>query len=419
MWKRVFAMWVASVLWLQPAISQSSKSPVLVEILPISFDASGMSGSGGDRLKAEVKDAQFVALGEDHGFADPPLLARALAADMRSKEEPVFHVAEIGPFTAEWLKQQLANKPKSDGLRSIAAALKGKGLAMPFTSNVEDSLLAADFFDTGGKSRLWGIDQEFIGSPLILLDRLAARTKHPAIRRQLTDLSDADRTAFAKLEFGNAWLGKVQPEELKIIANGVGNDREALSLIEALAESAEIYQLNNRGAYQASNEYRSALMQRYFLDKYRKAGKAPRVLLKMGAYHLGRGTTPVGIYDLGSLLPGLAAANGKRSLHIAYVPIAGSVRSFGASETGVTTVKAYKDDGIAALLAAANVAPEAIPDSGHVLIPLTGIRHRLSGKQKRELTELARFVLTGFDYLVTTRDAKAATHFEAWVPGNP
>ncbi|MBL0924457.1 MAG: hypothetical protein IBJ12_08325 [Sphingomonadaceae bacterium] len=137
----------------------------------------------------------------------------------------------------------------------------------------------------------------------------------------------------------------------------------------------------------------------------------------MGAYHLGRGTTPVGIYDLGSILPGLAAANGKRSLHIAYIPIGGSVRSFGPSETGVTSVKNYKDEGMAALLAAANVAPDAIGATGHVLIPLAALRYRMTGKQKRELTELARFVLNGFDYLVTTRDAKAATHFEAWAPG--
>ena len=416
MWKQIFTLWAALVICTQPAISQSPANPEPAEILPISFDADGLSGSGGERLGSELDAAQFVALGEDHGFADAPLLARALAAEMRNMDEPVFHAAEIGPFTAKWLQQQFANKPTNDGLRSIAAATKGKGLAMPFTSNVEDSMLAADFFDNGGKSRLWGIDQEFMGAPMILLDGLAARAADPAIRKTLADIRGADRAALSKLAFGDAWLGKVQRDDLTAIASGFGNDQEALSLIEAFAESAEIYQLNNRGAYQASNEYRSALMQGYFLKQYRKAGATPRVLLKMGAYHLGRGTTPVGIYDLGSLLPGLAAANGKRSLHIAYIPIGGLVRTIGPSETGVTIVSAYKDEGIAGLLAAANVAPDAIPATGHVLIPLTGIRHRMSGKQKRELTELARFVLAGFDYLVTTRDAKAATHFEAWVP---
>jgi hypothetical protein len=417
MWKQIFAMLAALVLCSQSAASQSTATPGPAEILPITFDPAGMSDSGGDRLRSELDGAQFIALGEDHGFADAPVLARALAAEMKSIGGPVFHAAEIGPFTAKWLQQQFEGKRPDNGLRSVADALKGKGLAMPFTSNVEDSMLAADFFDKGGKSRLWGIDQEFMGAPMILLDGLAARARDPALRKMLAEISKADRKALAKLDFGNAWLGKVRRDDIEVIANGFRDDRDALSLIEALADSAEIYQLNNQSAYQASNEYRSALMQGYFLDKYRKAGPAPRVLLKMGAYHLGRGTTPTGIYDLGSLLPGLAAANGKRSLHIAYVPISGSVRTFGPSETGVSTVKAYKDEGVAALLAAANVAPETIPAAGHVLIPLTAIRHRMTGEQKRELTELARFVLNGFDYLVTTRDAKAATHFEAWAPG--
>ncbi|MBL0924458.1 MAG: hypothetical protein IBJ12_08330 [Sphingomonadaceae bacterium] len=83
----------------------------------------------------------------------------------------------------------------------------------------------------------------------------------------------------SKLAFDDAWLGKVRRDDLEDVASKFGDDREALSLIEAFAESAEIYQLNNQGAYQASNEFRSALMQRYFLDQYRKAGRAPRLML--------------------------------------------------------------------------------------------------------------------------------------------
>jgi hypothetical protein len=32
------------------------------------------------------------------------------------------------------------------------------------------------------------------------------------------------------------------------------------------------------------------------------------------------------------------------------------------------------------------------------------------------LPEMTRFIVNGFDYLVTTRDAKPATHFEDWRP---
>lgn len=415
--RKQIAASLAALVFCSPSIaSESAAIPAQIEILPIQFDVAGMSGSGGERLKSELPGAQFVSVGEDHGFADPPMLARALAADMRRLKHPLFHAAEIGPFTAKWLRQQFGEYKVGVGLKVVGAAIKDKGLAMPFTSNVEDAMLAADFFDKGGKTRLWGIDQEFMGSPMILLDGLASGAADPATKKELNDISDADRAALGKLAFNEAWLSTAKPEKFVALETAFSKDRQSVLLLRGLADSAAIYQLNNNGAYQESNEKRSALMQSYFLQQYRKAGPSARVLLKMGAYHLGRGTTPVGIYDLGSLLPGLAAANGLKSLHIAYLPIGGNVRSISPSETGVTTVKPYQDEGIGALLTAANIPLEAVPTSGYVLIPLADIRYRLTGKQKRELTEVARFVLTGFDYLVTTRDAKAATHFEAWFP---
>ena len=387
-----------------------------VEVLPLSFAQRGLSGAGGERIKAELADAQFVALGEDHGFADAPKLAQALAAEMEHLGGSVYHAAEIGPFSAEWLHRHFSGNSTLDGLKSAAAGLKGKGLAMPFTSNVEDATLATGFFDANGTSRLWGIDQEFMGAPMILLEGLATRTQDKPARSKLMSISEADRDALAKFQFDNAWLAKAKAEDFAELSKTFATDTDARKLIEAFAVSAKIYQLNNSGSYAASNESRSALMQGYFLENYRKAGRAPKVLLKMGAYHLGRGTTPVGIYDLGSLLPGLAAANGKRSLHIVFIPIAGSVRSIAPSDTRVTAVKPYQDEGVAALLTAAGLAIDSLPATGHVVIPTKAIRLRLSGKQKRELPEMARFILNGFDYLVTTRDAKAATHFEDWRP---
>ena len=137
------------------------------------------------------------------------------------------------------------------------------------------------------------------------------------------------------------------------------------------------------------------------------------VLFKMGAYHMGRGTTPTSIYDIGSLLPGMAAANGRTSLHIAYVPTAGMVRQVKPSPERFTDVTAYRDEAIAPILDAAGIAHDTIPADGHVLIPTAPLRHILQGKKLRDLPAFSRFLLLGFDYLVTTRGAEAATHFEA------
>jgi len=68
---------------------------------------------------------------------------------------------------------------------------------------------------------------------------------------------------------------------------------------------------------------------------------------------------------------------------------------------------------VGAILAAAEIIPERIGPTGHYLIPIAPLRHLLAGKKMNALPGFAKFVLLGFDYLVTTRDAKAATAFEA------
>jgi hypothetical protein len=260
----------------------------------------------------------------------------------------------------------------------------------------------------------WGIDQYFVGAPTILIDELAALAPDSAAQARLHAIRDADIASLTKGDFGAVWLNRASATEFADLRTVFAGSDPAVAMIDALAASARIYQLNNQGAYLQNNEERAELMRGYFLDRYRAAPEAaPRVLFKMGAYHMGRGTTPTSVYDLGSLLPGLAAANGLKSVHIAYLPMGGKVRVVKPAEGRATAVQPYEDEGIAAILAAAEIAPERIGPLGHVLIPVAQLRHAVAGKKMNSLPGFARFVLLGYDYLVTTRDAEAATAFEA------
>lgn len=383
-----------------------------VEILPVEFSPGGLSGPGGDRLRDALTSAQFVALGEDHGFAGAPKLAEALAHDAGAiaatqNAGPLYHAVEVGPHSAAWISARI----KVGGVNSLAGAFAGRPWAMPFLSNIEDAALAAPFARSG---RLWGIDQEFIGAPSILLESLAAQTKDKAVRARLAAWLDRDRAALTTGNFGGIMMSTAGPVDFAELRKAFPGDADAAAIIDALSASARIYGLNNIGQYLQNNEERQALMQDYFLAAYRNAAvPAPRVLFKMGAYHMGRGTTPTSIYDIGSLLPGIAAANGRTSLHVAYVPMAGMVRQVNPSRDGFTRVLPYRDEAIAPILDAAGIAHDAIPADGHVLIPIAPLRHNLQGKKLRDLPAFSRFLLLGFDYLVTTRSAEAATHFEA------
>ena len=392
------------------AKAESAAPPAVekVEILPILFSANGLTGPGGERLRGELKDAQFIALGEDHGLAGSPQLAQALAHDAEAiADSPLYHAAEVGPHTVNWISGHL----KSGGVNALGAALATQPWAIPFLTNAEDAELAAPFAKA---DRLWGIDQEFLGATSILLDVLSARTKDKAVRKRLANWRDQDRKALAEGNFGGIMLmTTATPEDFAALQRHFADDREARAIVDALVDSAGIYHLNLAGKHLQNNEDRALLMREYFLTAYRSAPEpAPRVLLKMGAGHIGRGTTPTSIYDLGSLLPGLAAANGKKSLHVAYIPMAGSALQISPSPKSFTEISAYEDTIIAPVLDAAGITHDMIPATGHVLIPLTALRHNLAGKKLQALPEFARFLLLGFDYLVTTRDAQPATNFE-------
>lgn len=381
-----------------------------VEVLPITWSAEGLQGEGGDRLKSEIRNARFVALGEDHGLAGPPEMAMALGVEMR-RHGPVAHAVEVGPQTTMTVAAILDR----GGLEAFDRFLDGRPLALPFLSNVEDAALALSFVKAGGTASLWGIDQEFIASPLLLMEALADLAPTKALRTRLLAILKTDTGHVAAGAFDRLYLSVATPADFDALKADFPGDPRAAAIIGALAESAVVYQHNNAGRYLENNESRTALIQRYFLDHLRTGEPGQRVLLKMGAYHLGRGTTPTAIFDIGSLLPGLAAADGRTSLHIAYMPMGGTVRSLTPGGKTGTAVKPYKDETVAPLLAAAGITPDRISPTGHIVIPLAPLRHQIAKAGRlKELNTLQKFMLIGYDYLVTTRDAQPATHFEAW-----
>ncbi|MBK6297177.1 MAG: hypothetical protein IPF48_03835 [Sphingomonadales bacterium] len=100
----------------QPAIaSPELPSQRPEEILPLEVTADGLAGVGGERLRAELGDAQFVAVGEDHGFAGSPMLAAALGKELaRVKGPPVYHVVEVGPLSTQHISQDCARRVLAD-----------------------------------------------------------------------------------------------------------------------------------------------------------------------------------------------------------------------------------------------------------------------------------------------------------------
>lgn len=360
-------------------------------------------GDGADLLNAKLENTQFILIGEEHGFADAPVISKALATSAW-RYGLRHHVVEAGPIATEWAVDAL----RSDGVDGLGAALDGRPLALPFLNMREDAELAQYFLDNRGK--LWGIDQEFIGSSVLHLERLEELARNDDARTMAGGLLEAERTAFSTGAQDRMFLFAANDETFSGLETAFANQPEALSIVTALRESASIYQAYASGRNFKSNTDRIELMKAQFMEHYHGSRKrAPRALFKMGAIHLGRGTTFLNTFDIGSLTEGVAASNDMEVMRLLINPLEGEQTQIRPSPDGFFTTIAYESEDVAGVLGMVGIDTDDIPIDGWALIDLAPLRFQLGQKGLNALPNEARFMILGYDYLVTTRGAKAAT----------
>lgn len=403
---RIFAAAaVAFVLAASPLQAETEPPAPSIQPIALGIDGKSLSGPGAEILREEMGDAQFVMIGEDHGFAGSARLVESLAGE--GAAFGIDHYAiEVGPYSTAWLRDALAD----GGPDALAVALEGRALALPFMSTREEAEAAMLFLADG---RLWGVDQEFIGSPLIHFDVLASNAP-PEARAILAALSDRERQAFATGDQGAVFMMAATDEEWAALQEAFANDPAALARLAEIKRSSTIYRHWMTGRGLDNNLDRIALMRENFLKDYHSAeareGKPPRVLMKFGAVHASRATTPMNTFDLGALVEGMAAANDMEALHIAYFPIKGTQLSLRLGPDGPYMSDEMSNELIREVLTSAGVDLTPIEaGEGHYLIPMEPVKRALGNEGLAELSPMARFVVLGFDYLITTMEAEAAT----------
>jgi len=384
------------------AAAQQAPSPD-AQVGTMTLEDGVLMGAGAGAMAAHLENAQFILLGEEHGFADPPEIGKALAEAARPYGLR-HHVVEVGPIATQWTVEILQN----DGVDGLAAALDGRPLALPFLNMREDAELAKYFLDNRGD--LWGIDQEFIGSSILHLERLEALAQNDAARSFVSELKEAERNAFATGAQGSMFMSAADDAAFGELETHFAGQEKALRIIEGLRASAAIYQAFGRGENFKSNSDRIDLIKTQFLEHYSDArGRAPRALFKMGWNHVGRGTTYLNTFDIGSLTEGVAAVNGLDVLRLLIVPLQGMQTQVRPSPDGFFNTVDYQSDEVTEILGAMNIVAEDIPFDGWAVIEFAPLRLALGQKGLNALSPKTKSMVLGFDYLITTRGAKAAT----------
>jgi hypothetical protein len=283
-------------------------------------------------------------------------------------------------------------------------------LGIPFLCLKDDAELASDYLgsDEKGQPCLWGIDQEFIGSSPFHLQRLKEIAPNESARAAAAKLLDEEKDAAAKAAQDKFLLTRYHDSDFDALAAQFKGNTEGEEIIAQLKESAAVYQLWMSGRNYENNARRARLLAKNFLAHYANAADAPaKVVFKMGIEHVALGTTTVNTVDLGTLASSIARTNGKTALRIAFLPAGGHNAGFSPKPGNPVSVQTYEGKESKEFFSAIGLDPASLAKDSWTVIPLEPIRQSLNTKGLDALKPFARFVLIGYDYVITTPDAKA------------
>ena len=368
-----------------------------------------MSGPGAQLLSRLVSEAQFVAIGEQHGTQEVPQFVLATCRAMASGGLDAMAI-EAGPFVTERLQQWISG---DGGSKKLVAFEKHYPNSLAFFSWQQefDLLSRCQHATAPHRLYLWGLDQEFLGSASFLLQEILAthpdREAKTIAERLLAECSADMQKAIASGSWMDACVFRTPAADFAglqstLAKNGSVRARE---LAAALVKTQHIYSSHVSGQRYEANRKRGLLLKHSFISDYERLskmnGRPPRVLLKFGGNHLYKGFDETDLNDLGNFVTEFADGLGSNSLHIEVFGVRGEQeQEVGPGKDDKAVVKTEADGPLAPIYAA------IYPDKWTVLDlrPLRSEFHSV-GHVDRELERL----IFGYDLLVMIPEVTAQT----------
>jgi hypothetical protein len=358
------------------------------------------SGPGWDKLQQDIQKSQLVLLGEDHGIAQIPGFATAVARELK----PAVYVAEIDKYQAQDLSR-LAAQP---GLPTAYNQRHAMGLT--FYSWAEEFELAR--YLRAQNVPILGIDQVSLMATGSLFDRMAEQAKSRAAKAYLQGRAAAyqaqDRAALVK---GTSNFSIYQrPAALDSLRRLTRQEGPLVQqMVRDFALSNDIYTLYNTQGLK-SHQMRINLMKRNLLESlqpYDKPGQPlPKMLFKFGAMHTGRGMSLIGgVYDVGNMALNLADTHDQKSLHIFIIGKQGTKAGPYNPDDLTKNIISYSNDKEAML----QPFMAATPGSGAwQVFDLRPLRRALLNDKLKVSSQTMALVLQDYDYMVIIPETTAS-----------
>ncbi|HPF39777.1 MAG TPA: hypothetical protein P5081_17715 [Phycisphaerae bacterium] len=330
--------------------------------------ADRLRGPGADWLLQRARTSEFTIVGESHGNQETCRFTSWLLRELKGAGYSAY-VTETGPCSTALV----AETARQSGFEGVSGLIRRTPFSIAFIHLRDEAQLLADAVKLD--YACWGIDQEFTGSPRLLLGQLVSQAKSDdakVIARSALDRANTGFAHFAKTgSKAKAFLSTATPADWKALSTAFATEDESLrDMIDALRASQRIYGLYFRGMYYESNHERVRLMKQTLARNFRD-GANPRAVIKIGGAHAGRGYSPFDQLDVGNHIAELAAARGGDSLHICVM----ARRS--VDRDGKATEHDKASNPIRALL-------DAAPETGACVFDLTALRPLLSQPPARE-----------------------------------
>ncbi|MEZ4987767.1 MAG: hypothetical protein R2795_22520 [Saprospiraceae bacterium] len=283
-----------------------------------------LTGDGADSLMSEILKSHFVLLGETHDDAKIAEFTNHLLSELEEMGYKYF-LTEHGRFGLQmFLEDAAKDSTIVSGIHRINS-LEYKQLnefPFPFLTGIED----AQFVETALKLgyQIYGIDQEFFYSFPFIFNKLfqhssktnTIRTSYETALNYLLgeyekDVEQEDYPICAKL---------LESKEIQTFFDHLSTEPDLQIIVNDIRQSWEIYEAN-RTNRQQSFVMRGALMKNRFITFYDSTSTSSnsKYIIKLGARHTMRGTTPLGIEDIGEMVHQTALKNGQKDLNICFM----------------------------------------------------------------------------------------------------
>jgi len=308
----------ALFLYAQPDDASKFSARLVQNRYGLSVRDGRLTGTGAQVLRTAIAQSRFVLLGETHGLAE---VARFAGAVCKVAESEGFHTLAIeeGPLVTAELKRWAG---RMDAREQLAGFLK----RYPESINIYNAVEEVEMLHQCSSFGLWGINQEGPGAAGLMLERILDTHPGPesaaAIRRLLQKNETANARARDSGRIGDLYMISADDNDLAAAAAALQKDGSprARSLFTSLASSHQI----NR-AWPADSGRRFRLMKSLFAADYaaaaRTGGHSPKVLLKLGEFHVYRGFNPAHGSGVGNYIAEFADASDAESLHICIMAV--------------------------------------------------------------------------------------------------